>query len=450
MNTVQLMVPSHITPIIDPRSFRSFCFRGEGRANFVISAKCEKTGMRIAWRLAKHRKSGNVTTKPKCRVIIAYLEKLIVPFLGRQFLVKPKVVEIDSISLHHLAKIPALPFNLKIETFDELCDSQKYPATTSFFPLCISENVCYVGVLQMVDATRIPKCLSSQYFGPTITVEIKPKQGFMQKHPGINLPYCNNCILQLEKCHSDAFEQMYDFCPLDLFSGELERMRKALNSLFAVPHRNLRIFLDGTVIHSDEQQLAGEQLRQTLFHDGSVSIEQLINALCCILVNAPSLDLFAMHSSSVLAKLLIGQRIDTIGIVRAYQIYTSLPEAVQKELLNKCLLPQKGLTFLYQDLDRALIERYLLAATMKDCSLMISMRLIDPVAFASQNIHTSGQQIVRVSTPGELNHVSFAYSVKIVDLDPKSPKNLLNTYSRFMNGVKLIEQRPNIRRPCIA
>lgn len=72
---------------------------------------------------------------------------------------------------------------------------------------------------------------------------------------------------------------MYDFCPLDLFSGDLERMRKALNSLIAVPHRNLRIFLDGTVIHSDEIQLAGEQLRETLFRDGSVTIEQLITAV---------------------------------------------------------------------------------------------------------------------------------------------------------------------------
>lgn len=60
---------------------------------------------RIAWRLTKQRRSGNVTTKPKCHVVIAYLEKLIVPFLGRQFLVKPKVVEIDTESLHHLAKV---------------------------------------------------------------------------------------------------------------------------------------------------------------------------------------------------------------------------------------------------------------------------------------------------------------------------------------------------------
>ncbi|VBB33334.1 unnamed protein product [Acanthocheilonema viteae] len=444
------MVPSSAASVIDPRSFRSFCFRGEGRANFVISAKCEKTVFyRIAWRLTKQRKSGNVTTKPKCHVVIAYLEKLIVPFLGRQFLVKPEVVEIDTESLHHLAKIPALPFNLKIETFDELCNSKKYPSAMSFFPSFCSKDIRYVSILQMMDATRIPKCLSPRYFGPTITVEIKPKQGFMQSHPGVNVPYCNNCILQLEKCHSDTFEQMYDFCPLDLFSGDLKRMRKALNSLFIVPHRNLRIFLDGSLIHSDEHQLASEQLRESLFRDGSVSLQQLISALCCILVDAPSDDLFAVHDSGVLTKLLKGQRIDTIGIVRAYQIYTNLPEAVQKELLDKCLLPKKGVTFLHQNTDRALVERYLLAATMKDCSLMISMRLVDPIAFTVQSMQSSRQQIVRVVGASGAGYISFAYSVKIVDLDPKSPKNLLNAYSRFMDGVKLIEQAPNLHRPCI-
>uniref|UniRef100_A0A0R3RNE3 Inositol-pentakisphosphate 2-kinase n=1 Tax=Elaeophora elaphi TaxID=1147741 RepID=A0A0R3RNE3_9BILA len=130
-------------------------------------------------------------------------------------------------------------------------------------------------------------------------------------------------------------------------------------------------------------------------------------------------------------------------------VYTIDIPCLQKELLDKCLLPKKGVTFLHQNTDRALVERYLLAATMKDCSLMISMRLVDPVAFATQSMQSSGQKIVRVIGASGVGYTSFAYSVKIVDLDPKSPKNLLNAYSRFMDGVKLIEQTPNLRRPCV-
>lgn len=443
--------------VVDPQLFRSFCFRGEGRANFVVSAKCGKSGLRIVWRLAKKRKSGTVSVKPKCHLVIAYMEKLIVPILGRQFLVKPKIVQVDVQALHHLAKIPSLPLNLKVEMFDDLCDGTKFPSSMSFFPrTVIPDGMCYVSALQMLDATRIPKRLPPQFFGPTITVEIKPKQGFFQKHAGVHIPYCNNCILQIEKCSSDAFDQMYDYCPLDLFSGDLERMRHAINSLIAVPHRNLRIFLDGTVIHSDEIQLGTDQLSETLFHDSSVTMEQLVTAICCVLVGASSEDPFMMHSSSVLAKLLAAQCIDTIGIVRAHEIYANLPENDQKELLDKCLLPQKGLSFLQKNTDRALIERYLLAATMKDCSLMISLRLVDPIAFTNPNTKTSGQQIVRVAGLGDTEAVrskhppvSFAFSIKIVDLDPKSPKNLINAYERFMRGVKLIERTSNLRRPCM-
>uniref|UniRef100_A0A914ZZA7 Inositol-pentakisphosphate 2-kinase n=1 Tax=Parascaris univalens TaxID=6257 RepID=A0A914ZZA7_PARUN len=448
--------------LVEPREFRSYCFRGEGRANFVVSAKCEKSGVRIVWRLAKHRKSGTVTIKPKCHVVIAYLEKLIVPILGRQYLIKPRIVHIDVTSLHHLSKIPSLPLNMKVETFSELLNEEKFPSSTSFFSRRnLPDSVDYVSALEMVDATWMPKMWPrSQYCGPTITVEIKPKQGFFQNHPGILVPYCNNCILQLEKCYSDAFEQMYDFCPLDLFSGNLQRMRHALNALIAVPHRNLRIFINGTVIHSDEVRLSTEQLTQTFIGYG-VSLDQLITALCCVLSGAHSDCSFEMHRSSVLRKLINAQRIDSVGIVRAYQIYNSLPPHVQKELLNKCLLPRKGLSFLRKSTDRALIERYLLAATVKDCSLMVSLRPVDRRLFPPSHFGaaSSSEGFVEVSSTvlpigadaaAAHSQACFAFSINIVDLDPKSPKNLLNAYERFMNGVKLIENAPpGLRRPCI-
>lgn len=43
---------------------------------------------------------------------------------------------------------------------------------------------------------------------------------------------------------------MYDFCPMDLFSGNLSRMKSALKALFQVPHRNLRLFIDGNLVFS--------------------------------------------------------------------------------------------------------------------------------------------------------------------------------------------------------
>lgn len=41
---------------------------------------------------------------------------------------------------------------------------------------------------------------------------------------------------------------MYDFCPLDLYSGNFARMKSALGALLKVPHRNLRLFIDGNLV----------------------------------------------------------------------------------------------------------------------------------------------------------------------------------------------------------
>lgn len=153
---------------------------------------------RIVWRLAKHRKSGTMSIKPKCQVVNKYLENVISLFLSESYLIQAKIVHIPVDKLHHLAKIPALPHNLKIETWEELTFEAKYPSAMSFFPFSVATKGCkFVCALEMADATRIPRHLSFVY-GPTITIEIKPKQGFYQTHPGIDLPFCNNCILQVK------------------------------------------------------------------------------------------------------------------------------------------------------------------------------------------------------------------------------------------------------------
>lgn len=106
--------------IVDPRQFRSFCFRGEGRANFVISAKNSTSGIRIVWRFAKARKTGLLTWKAKSELVNMYMKRFVSPFFDSHFLVNPKIIEMAVNDVHHLAKIPSLPANFKIESFDEL------------------------------------------------------------------------------------------------------------------------------------------------------------------------------------------------------------------------------------------------------------------------------------------------------------------------------------------
>lgn len=60
---------------------------------------------RIVWRLAKHRKSGTISTKPKCQIINQYFEKIVSLFLCDNYLLKARIVHISVDKLHHLAKV---------------------------------------------------------------------------------------------------------------------------------------------------------------------------------------------------------------------------------------------------------------------------------------------------------------------------------------------------------
>lgn len=64
---------------------------------------------------------------------------------------------------------------------------------------------------------------------------------------------------------------MYDFCPLDLYSGDQKRVMASIESLLRDPHRNLRIFVDGNVVHDEKQVLSRERLSSLCFPTLAVS-----------------------------------------------------------------------------------------------------------------------------------------------------------------------------------
>ncbi|CAA19460.2 Inositol-pentakisphosphate 2-kinase [Caenorhabditis elegans] len=447
------------TVLIEPRDYRSFCFRGEGRANFVISARHRVSGVRIVWRFAKARKSGLMTVKARSELVNSYMERIVAPFFSDQYLVDMNIVEFDTVDVHQLAKIPSLPANQKIEKFEDLFE---LPDEYSFFPLntfqrvhgsVIVTNPKRLTSLQMLDATQLPMTVMDSGHSSTITVEIKPKQGFFQRHPNVDVPHCNNCILQIEKsCGQSHFSEMYDFCPLDLFSGNYCRMQKAIHSLFLVPHRNLRIFVDGNQVHSDEKPLEEKMISEILFPRHDATSEDLISALCLALSGNHSKKKFRLRNSSVLGQILRAQKVDEIGIIQAHAIYETMDNHVKTSLLDKSALTRAGLELILEQSSHEneellqQLRRYFLAATMKDCSIMISLRRLN-----SANISNSRREDV-VRLP---NGLLFAFSIKIVDLDPKTAKNLVNSHARFMSGIKIIrldqENVENERnfKPCI-
>lgn len=69
---------------------------------------------------------------------------------------------------------------------------------------------------------------------------------------------------------------------------------------------------------------------------------------------------------------------------------------LHRELLNKCLVLRNDLSFMHENSDQALLQRYFLAVTMKDYSVMISLRFIDETITSVPHSRCSPPPIVKI------------------------------------------------------
>jgi inositol-pentakisphosphate 2-kinase len=73
---------------------------------------------------------------------------------------------------------------------------------------------------------------------------MEPKWGFIPEEYSKG---CRFCIHKLIKFQTNK-KKMSHFCPLDLYSGDISRIRKSLNNLLLSQGNNLRIFKNGEKI----------------------------------------------------------------------------------------------------------------------------------------------------------------------------------------------------------
>ncbi|XP_020598130.1 inositol-pentakisphosphate 2-kinase IPK1-like, partial [Phalaenopsis equestris] len=173
--------------------------------------------------------------------------------------------------------------------------------------------------------------------------------------------------------------QPSDYNPLDLFSGSIEQINKAFAALFTTPSNNFRIFLNGTLIFGD---MEGADSNRKIGEIGS-SIEDQLK----ILINgeyglrlASFIELVseAIFRSGVLDRLLAVQKLDLFdieGTIHVYYNIISEPCMVCKNLGDSELLQKYScLHALSLEESVKIVRNFLIAATAKDCSLMISFR----------------------------------------------------------------------------
>lgn len=279
--------------------------------------------------------------------------------------------------------------------------------------------------------------LSSRLSYTNYCVEIKPKEGFLA--PSLkNLSRCYYCLKQFLKWDLHQIVEKSEYCPLNLFSGERNRMKLALKNLIYNPQNNFKLFKDGKLIyheHSTTHELNAIIKSMNVFKSINIFLDFLIEILlsydnqsCTNLKETP--EPLSKSSSNIkclesyhyqkfenntcmpfIYKLLYFQKLSqskdvdfkNIGQDKGY--VGELTDFILKEGLN-----------LYSEVDRKKFLRNanwlhlsMISAVAKDCSIMIS--------FSPE--HVENYPYISIED------LKIPYRVSITDLEPKNVESLL-------------------------
>uniref|UniRef100_A0A3Q0RSH3 Inositol-pentakisphosphate 2-kinase n=1 Tax=Amphilophus citrinellus TaxID=61819 RepID=A0A3Q0RSH3_AMPCI len=301
---------------------------------------------------------------------------------------------------------------------------------------------------------------------PPLCIEIKPKCGFLPspKHVSkdIKTKVCRYCMHQHYKVANGKWKRRSFYCPLDLFSGNRQRMHFAIKHLIEEPQNNFKVFKGGQCIYSSKEGSDDSPDMTSLLHhlrpyflyannriNSHMTSKAVLNDFIQVLVNALlsggggvggvvtdrrveersfcEASIFnkerirhgsrGLPSDSVLFRILQTQMLDTLDIEGLYPLYRRVEQHLQDfpkertrlqiegpyneaflEKLQKCPAEDDGSV----EYAVAKVHQYRVAMTAKDCSLMVALV-------------PSGEE----EQEDNEGPPAFSYSVSILDLDPK-------------------------------
>lgn len=213
-------------------------------------------------------------------------------------------------------------------------------------------------------------------------------------------------MYQHHKILSGIEQDLSQYCPIDLFSGQELLVHDALESLVQTPQNNLRLFVEGiqqaVTPSAMEASLAKEPLEARRPDDEERPT--IIDVLAKILVNSTLLERLARLQLSL----------DSLDIETIHQLYVqvanptdnSIPEPTFDEYMAtaEAFLERTDMNGLMSDtrevfvaqnanslgfgpedslenvpdaLKLHFIREFLLSATLKDCSILITVRQLD-------------------------------------------------------------------------
>lgn len=280
--------------------------------------------------------------------------------------------------------------------------------------------------------------------GVNYCIEIKPKEGFMAscfKSYG----KCYYCLKQFLKLQKNEISDVSKYCPLDLFSGNKDRMKSALFHLSENPQNNFKIFRNGQIIFNmpnkdqfkeiikkmhifkSTNAFFGFIIETLLYENKHTQIDNHSDDFSFTKENINCDITSNLNEETLLYKILRLQRLTeelTLSTKNlkymSIDYVSSLLEQIDSESSLHCDVEQQKFLEKIEPLHKALIS-----AVAKDCSVMI--------AFTPQLI-VDYEYFIQV---GE-NMIPFTASV--TDLEPKLPRVLRKRKKAEKKLIKIYEE----------
>ncbi|KAF7731260.1 Inositol-pentakisphosphate 2-kinase [Apophysomyces ossiformis] len=387
-------------------------YGAEGNANLVLRYVGPDPSLKT--KVLRLQKAATLAEEETPDFILEFINTVIAPLLGQNYVVPMSVVPIDPKFLKAIA--------IAIEP--------SRPKKRLQHPIDYSVPWAFLAT----DLTR------QWHPSPTMTIELKPKWGFLPTSPLIKTAHRSIKRRQCRFCmHSQLRNpEVLHYCPMDLYSLDPARMRHALRELLL--HHNqqkLRLFLDGRNVALDGVADHSDSLRAFFLQEQpNMLINSLVDLVLEILIRDPILQKLKSLQSRL-------DELDVEGILAFYQAHPDLPThdiSVWQNVVKrfqKRIETQPHLEQLIPEDANEKIQRlyeYVLSMTFKDCSIMIS---VTPHTGALTSENTI-----------KLNNQVYVYNVKVVDIDLKKMSKIPYWFNLDQRIVEHALQH-QIQRTCV-
>nr|XP_058928401.1 inositol-pentakisphosphate 2-kinase isoform X3 [Kogia breviceps] len=375
-------------------------YHGEGNKSLVVAHAQRCVVLRFL-KFPPNRKKTSEEIFQHLQNIVDFGKNVMKEFLGENYVHCGEVVQLP------LDFVKQLCLKIQCERPESRCD--KDLDTLSGYALCLP-NLARLQTYRFAEHR------------PILCVEIKPKCGFIPFSSDVTHEMkhkvCRYCMHQHLKVATGKWKQISKYCPLDLYSGNKQRMYFALKSLLQEAQNNLKIFKNGELIYgckdarspvADWSELA-HHLKPFFFpSNGLASGPHCTRAVIRELVQM--LDLLDIEGLYPLYRRVERYLEEFPEQRKTLQIDGPYDEAFYQRLVDLSTEDDGTVAFALTK-----VQQYRVAMTAKDCSIMIAL------SPCLQDASSDQRPIVPSSRS------RFAFSVSVLDLDLKPYESIPHQY----------------------